>query len=137
MLRLLLPKAISFDRAVATGVGIAVDTSQTQNIGIAIVGENDAMAAPAVGTVQFRGTFEHITDINLAAAASYTEPWQYVGLSEYLNGMPIDGSVGVAFNGNAVVLLKINANELKTIAAEISAYTSGKFSVFVYAVNNQ
>lgn len=124
-------------RATATGVPvILVDVSQCQNIGVQIITE--ANSGNASGTVLCRGSMVASNAIDMTAAASFTNPWDYVAMFDLDLQAITPGSTGVVFSSsNEVMNLELSTSTIRTIAFELANVTAGKFTITVYAVNNQ
>lgn len=136
-LRLLQGEVIALDAVSATGLSADIDVSQCGNVGICIIGENDATPNPAVGTVKVRGSFKLDANIDLSQASTKNNPWEYLAISQYLNGNIASGLDGIGLTENATRNCELNQADLRTIAIELALYTSGKFTVLVYGANNE
>lgn len=130
-------EATCVSQAVATGHGTEIDVSQFRHVGVFIIGENDDAAAAAIGTIKCKSSFKALADVNFATAQSRTNPWDYLGMYDYEDATFKDGDTGIVFAGNDVRHFELNTNSVRSINFQVSAYTSGKFTVLVYGVNNQ
>ncbi len=129
------PDITSLSAKEATGVGTPVPVAQTQNIAVTMIGANDSGPTAAVGTVKIRASF--LAGVDLTAPSTASNPWFYVALFDYNTQGVILGTTGVVFAANGINGYHINANEIKQVAPEVTAYTSGAFTVIVSPVNNQ
>ncbi len=135
--RLLGPRNISILQAVATGVGIPQDVTQTAKIMIAIIGENDTLGNPAIATIKFRGSPEALP-VDITGAAGIDNPWNYVAFNPTTSpSTTVAGGTGEVLGGNGVVLIELVSSKLATVCPEITAWTSGKITVKIYSMNNQ
>lgn len=126
------PKTTIVNAATATGFGTEMDVSQFKHIGVAIIGADSANA-----TVKCQGSLDVAANVNFASAQSGSNIWDYVGMYDLEDGAFVDGDTGVALSGNDVRQFTINADELRTLCFEVSAYAAGNVTVIAFPMNNQ
>ena len=67
---------------------------------------------------------------DFSAAASPTNCWSYIQVDDTQDGSPITGNEGILFEAtDACMVMEINNNGAKWVAAEISDYTAGALTL--------
>lgn len=119
----------------ATGVGTEIDVSQFAKIGVVIIGAGSTNL-----TVKCAGSFLDYDDaaLDMAAAQSATNPWDYLSMKDLEDAANVDGDTGVAFAGSADVRqFEVNTSTIRTLNFNVTAFAAGSVTVLVYPCNNQ
>lgn len=122
-----------FDDQAATGSTTAVFVGDAKEVEIVIVGTDTAVA-----TIKVAGGFQTSAEgsgaaVNFGAASSKTNQWTYQAAKNSDSDSVIAGSTGLAISANGTYRLKANTNYIEWIGLAITAYTTGKFSAYVYS----
>jgi len=114
-----------------TGISTPFEVSSKRNVMLGVLG-----AATATGTLKFRVSFQET--VNLTAAADADNIWVYGAFKDLNNtGTITGGDTGLAFTANKAHMIELNSNRIKWVAAEVSAHTSGTYTVKGYTCDNQ
>ena len=89
-------------------------------------------AASTDGKLQVRGSAG--SAVNLGAAQSPTNIWDYQYLFDLNTGTGITGTTGVSPAGAITKEYKVNVDGLQKIAIEITGRTAGNYTVNLYGV---
>jgi len=125
-------KLTCFLQKVANGVGTTIDVSAYSRIVVVLCAED---ATGVGGTVKIQGSQMPSTTTTLAfgSTASLTNLWDYVSSYDSIEGITcIAGSTGYAFTGAGVKQIIVNTNNIQSLNVELSGFTAGLFSAFVY-----
>lgn len=111
----------------ATGFGTAVNVSDYEEIIVMLT------MTTGSATVKFAGAAQN-TEPTWASAASATNHWDYIDVTDYEDGASVDGDTGIATSSSADVrILKVSVSGLEWFNAQVSAYTSGTITVVAKA----
>ena len=126
-----------FKQLAATGWGVNMDVSQWRHVMIVLVAENNAGVS---GTIQIAGSLQDSNDANLnfATTPSLVNMYDYLSSYDAQEGITaIAGNTGYTFNAAGVKQIMVNTDAIRTLNVNLSAYASGKFTAYVYGMNNQ
>lgn len=86
--------------------------------------------------VKFRGSIQTeqlsqganvVAGVDLSAAKSETNRWQYVRIYNIMTGAFVDGSTGINLNSGDAYLVELNINALETVAVEVTGSANVTF----------
>lgn len=110
-----------------------MDVSQYRFIGVAVIGAS----SPNL-TVKCQGSFLMSYDPNLdfTAAASATNPWDYVAMDDLQDGMTrLTGDTGVVFGGsNDCQIFKVNTDSLRSLNFQVTARAAGNVTIIAFPI---
>lgn len=87
-----------------------------------------------VMTIKVQGSIHEGVDLN--AAKSATNRWDYVEVYDLEDGAAIDGDTGLTASANDHRLLEVNINGLAWISVAVTAWTSGRLGATIRSYNN-
>lgn len=88
------------------------------------------------GTVKFAGSNADAAP-NFGAAATKTNPWDYIKCVNQIDGSAVNGGTGLVGSATtSVTQLEANVNAFKWIAAIVSGFSGGTLSVKGKGVND-
>lgn len=121
---------VSLNGAAATGVGTAIliQSFRHANLSISMTG----MGSGDDVTFKIRGSNQK--DVDLSAAASASNRWDYIDVVDLEDKSSIDGDTGINITtANDTREFAINTDGLMWVAVEISALTDANASALFYA----
>lgn len=116
-----------------TGVGTEVDVSDYGKVMVAI-----ASASNASLTVKACGSMEKAGAVDFAAAASPSNPHDFVSMKDLEDAASVDGDTGMVLSGtDDCRQFEINTTGLRTLNFNITARAAGALTVIVYPIENR
>lgn len=119
------------DAATATGIGKAFNPGGLRHI----IFELFASAGLTSATVKFQVSHQERMP-NFAAAASPTNRWSYVAVTNLENQSKIDGNAGQAVTASMIRAYEAELNGARWVNAEITAIVGGNITVLATALQN-
>lgn len=92
-----------------------------------------ATAASTDGTFKIRGSVDE--NAVLSTAQSATNIWDHLYSYNLDSGIGTAGSTGYAFGASAYAQLKVNVDEMKVIALEITGRSAGSYTAKIHGVS--
>lgn len=123
----------TIDEAAADQVMTAMAVDDFRNVIVAV------SVTGFTGTVKFQGSIKAKQGerVDFSAAATSSNPWDYVQVKELQNDSAVAGDTGVAFSAiTGVTLYEVNVNALKWFGVEVSGHAGGTVSVDVFCTGN-
>lgn len=113
-----------------TGFGTGVNVSDFDEVLIML-----AMEGSNTATVKVAGSIQN-TQPTWGSAASGSNHWDYVDVTDMEDGASIDGDTGVSTSGSADLRsLRVSTTGLEWINVQVSAYTGGTVTAKVKGRN--
>lgn len=117
------------DEVVATGWGTTIDVKDYDEVMLML------NMATGTATVKFAGSAD--SSVDFTAAASATNFWDYIDVTDAEDGSSIDGDTGVATSTSADHrLFKVSTKGLTFINANVTAWTAGAITVKTSAIDS-
>ena len=117
----------------ATGVGNFIDVKDYKDVIIAIVTESNSNC-----TIKCVGALGDISPA-FASAQALDNEYDFIEMAQLSDSSsPIRGNTGVVLTGTDICkLYEVNVNSLDWLTFKITAYSAGKVTVRLVAVDNQ
>lgn len=116
-----------------TGVGTEVDVSDYGKVMVAI-----ASASNANLTVKACGSMEKPGSVDMGAAASPSNPHDFVSMKDLQDAANVAGDTGMVLSGtDDCRQFEINTTGLRTLNFNITARSAGALTVIVYPIENR
>lgn len=117
----------------ATGVGTEVDVSNYGKVMVAI-----ATASSGNLTVKACGSMEAPGGVDFSAAASPSNPHDFVSMKDLEDAANVDGDTGFVVAGtDDCRQFEINTTGLRTLNFNVTARSAGSVTVIVYPIENR
>lgn len=130
-MRFATPEQALMTNKAATGIGSEMLVESFQHVILTIAGGNTSVL-----TVKIKASMSDAKP-DFSAAQSETNRWDYVQLKDLQDNSTINGDSGVALAANDVRQFEVNTNGIRFICPDVSAYTSGRVSVYGKGFENE
>ena len=119
---------VIFTAKVANGVGVNMDVDPYDNVILTIIAYDTA-----VGKIKVQG-YDQLAEPDFSAAADETNPWVFKHSYDEDSGSGVQGSTGVTISADIIHELNVDTDNLKYLNAQLSAYSSGKFTIIARGI---